>query len=128
MGRSSKRLQRAMTLREVKKQMSEQLRNDRSAPIVPGPVADADARDEVGESLREAVDAMRRRRRTATGEFQPGDMINLAVTVPHGKRGQRVNYKPALVLDGPDLCGELLLMVIGDPEPRRYPAIMCRPS
>ena len=128
MGRSSKRLQRAMTLREVKKQMNEAIRNDRTVPASSDSVADAGARAEVEESFRDAVDAMRKRKRAATGEFQPGDMIHLAVTVPHGKRGHRVDYKPALVLDGPDRWSEVLLMVIGDPEPRRYPAIMCRPS
>jgi hypothetical protein len=127
MGKISKRLQRAMVLREVKKQIKEQLRSDRVNEELSGGGTNAGGREEEGGSLKETVDSMQKKRRTATGDFQTGDMVNLAVVVSYGKRGPRTDHKPALVLDGPDRWGEVLLMVVGDLEPQRYPAIMCRP-
>jgi hypothetical protein len=125
MGR--RRNQRAAILRDVKNHMSKALESDQTNTEALNEESVAITKEEAKEGLKEAVESMQKKQLVLTGDFQPGDMINLAIVITYG-RGIRWDHKPALVLDGPDRWGEMLLMVIGDPEPRRYPAKMCRPS
>lgn len=122
-----KRRVRTKLLREVREQFRQTLVQERehqedflatqTESIDPNGSGDRGSSD---ETIQETLGS---RRVSTTLELVPGELVNIITTISK----KRWSLAPAIVVDGPDRFGEVLLIPLGSSDPIRVPVRRCRP-
>jgi hypothetical protein len=120
-----KRRDRTRLLREVREQFRQSVvqENLQEAPVEPDETTDGDARAPHLERILTSVGKRGAPNADPTLQLSPGELINILTVRSH----KRWSLEPAIVLDGPDRFGMVLLMFFDSPEPQKVSVRRCRP-
>jgi hypothetical protein len=121
----SKRRSRTRLIREVREQFRQAVEQETIEATQNVTVEEMNGSDKDSPDGRilEAVGKRGASNASSTLELNPGDLINIITIRSH----KRWTLAPAIVVDGPDRFGEVLLMPLGSSDPLRVPIRRCRP-